>query len=79
MEEAVKENYGILELFIKENQDIKNLNKYHLIKDANINVINNTISDNIITTSNFIIKDYTLLDKTNFYTQTLCLVKRENK
>ena len=42
LEDAIRQNYGVLELFIKTNHDIKNVNKYHLIKDGNINIINNT-------------------------------------
>ena len=52
---------------------------YKKLNKNGVCVIRKLLSDNIITTCNFIIKDYTQLDKTNFYTQTLCLVKSENK
>ena len=49
---------------------------YKKLKKNGVCIIRKLLSDNIITTDNFIIKDYTLLDKTNFYTQTKCLIKK---
>jgi len=43
----IKQNYGFLELFSKTNNEIISLNKYNLIKDANINYINDTDFKNI--------------------------------
>ena len=45
--EAKQDNYGILELFTKDKNEIKSINRYSLLKNGNINFINKTNYDKI--------------------------------
>jgi len=41
-DELLGQNYGLLDLFLKQDNVIRSLNVYHFIKDNNINLINKT-------------------------------------
>lgn len=54
------DKYGFLELFSKNGSIITNLNTYHLIKDSNINFINNTTHKKIVVSE---LSDYFIMTK----------------
>ena len=47
-EDGLKNNYGFLQLYEKTDSEIKNINQYYLIKNGNINYLNNSDNTKIV-------------------------------